>query len=109
MKKNAGQNAPFDDLLVVDIGGTIATGYAGKLYADYGARVVNVEPENGFATRQVGPFLANGDSALHGYLHANKEHVVEANSLLDHPAVAAADLLLLDPNTLPSSVVSRGL
>ena len=102
MKKNASQNAPFDDLLVVDIGGTIATGYAAKLYADYGARVVNVEPENGFATRQVGPFLANGDSALHGYLHANKEHVVEANSLLDHPAIAAADLVLLDPNTLPS-------
>ena len=102
MKKNASQNAPFDDLLVVDIGGTIATGYAGKLYADYGARVVNVEPESGFATRQVGPFLANGDSALHGYLHANKEHVVEANSLLDHPAIAAADLVLLDPNTLPS-------
>ena len=102
MKKNASQNAPFDDLLVVDIGGTIATGYAAKLYADYGARVVNVEPESGFATRQVGPFLANGDSALHGYLHANKEHVVEANSLLDHPAIAAADLVLLDPNTLPS-------
>ena len=102
MKKNASQNAPFDDLLVVDIGGTIATGYAGKLYADYGARVVNVEPENGFDTRQVGPFLANGDSALHGYLHANKEHVVEANSVLDHPAIAAADLVLLDPNTLPS-------
>lgn len=102
MKKNASQNAPFDDLLVVDIGGTIATGYAGKLYADYGARVVNVEPENGFATRQVGPFLANGDSALHGYLHANKEHVVEANSLLDHPALVTADLVLLDPNTLPS-------
>ena len=102
MKKNASQNAPFDDLLVVDIGGTIATGYAAKLYADYGARVVNVEPENGFATRQVGPLLANGDSALHGYLHANKEHVVEANSLLDHPAIAAADLVLLDPNTLPS-------
>lgn len=102
MKKNASQNVPFDDLLVVDIGGTIATGYAAKLYADYGARVVNVEPENGFATRQVGPFLANGDSALHGYLHANKEHVVEANSLLDHPAIAAADLVLLDPNTLPS-------
>ena len=102
MKKNASQNAPFDDLLVVDIGGTIATGYAAKLYADYGARVVNVEPENGFATRQVGPFLSNGDSALHGYLHANKEHVVEANSLLDHPAIAAADLVLLDPNTLPS-------
>ena len=102
MKKNASQNVPFDDLLVVDIGGTIATGYAAKLYADYGARVVNVEPENGFATRQVGPFLSNGDSALHGYLHANKEHVVEANSLLDHPAIAAADLVLLDPNTLPS-------
>ena len=105
MTKNGSQNAPFEDLLIVDIGGTIATGYAGKLYADYGARVVNVEPEKGFATRRIGPFLANGESALHGYLHANKEHVVEGNSLIDHPAVAQADLVLLDPNSLPSSLV----
>jgi len=41
------KNSPFQDLLIVDIGGTVATGYAGKLFADYGARVVNVEPQQG--------------------------------------------------------------
>ncbi len=48
---------PFQDLLVVDISGTVATSYAGKLLVDYGARVVNVEPDDGFVTRGFEPRL----------------------------------------------------
>ena len=98
------ENSPFQDLLIVDIGGTVATGYAGKLFADYGARVVNVEPQQGFTTRQVKPFLNNGNSAIHAYLHANKESVSCDDLLTGHPAIAAADLVLLDIATLPSSL-----
>ena len=101
---NTIKNSPFQDLLVVDIGGTVASGYAGKLFADYGARVVNLEPPQGFSTRRIEPLLNNGNSAIHGYLHANKESVCCDDPLTTHPAIAAADLVLLDLSTLPSSV-----
>jgi crotonobetainyl-CoA:carnitine CoA-transferase CaiB-like acyl-CoA transferase len=96
--------APFDDLLIVDISGTIATGYAGKLFADYGSRVVNIEAGEGFSSRRLRPILSNGDSAMHGYLHANKESVNACKRLIDHPAIIQADLVLLDPFSLPSSI-----
>jgi crotonobetainyl-CoA:carnitine CoA-transferase CaiB-like acyl-CoA transferase len=93
---------PFEDLLIVDISGTVATGYAGKLFANYGARVVNIEPPEGFPTRRLEPLLKGGCSAMHGYLNANKESVVTVDPLM-HPAVSAADLILVDPQTLPPS------
>ena len=65
---------------VLDVAGTIASGYCGKLFADHGAEVVNVEPPlGGFETRREPPFLAAGqapeDSALHAYLNTNKKSV----------------------------------
>ena len=45
--KNKNLNSPFQKLLIADAGGTVSTGYVGKLFADYGARVVNLEPEDG--------------------------------------------------------------
>ena len=95
-------NRPFNDLLIADISGTIATGYAGKLFSDYGARVVNIEPLEGFNTRRIRPILNNGDSSLHGYLHANKESVRNFGELICHPAIIEADLVLLDPFLLPT-------
>lgn len=64
---------------VLDIGGTVATGYCGKLFADHGADVVDVEPPGGAATRRLAPFSPRGappdNSALHAYLSANKRSV----------------------------------
>lgn len=102
--KTGTENSPFCDLLIVDIGGSIATGYAGKLFADYGARVVNIEPPQGFSTRKLKPLLKSGDSAIHTYLHANKESVSCNNLLASHPAILAADLVLLDPTNLPPAL-----
>ncbi len=65
---------------VVDIGGTVATGYCGKLFADHGATVIDVEPPEGVATRQLAPFLEGAEaserSALHRWLSTNKASVV---------------------------------
>ena len=102
--QNSIKNSPFQGLLIVDIGGTVATGYATKLFADYGARVVNIEPQQGFFTRRLKPLLHNGNSAIHAYLHANKESVCCDDLQASHPAIVAADLVLLDLSTLPSSV-----
>lgn len=98
------KKSPFQNLLIVDIGGTVACGYAGKMFADYGARVVNLETQEGFSTRQIAPFLENGNSAMHGYLNANKESVVVGDLVSHHPAILEADLIILDPDTLPSSL-----
>lgn len=87
-------------LRVVDIGGSIATAYCAKLFADYGAEVINLEPEQGFATRKLAPLLTTGESALHGWLHAKKSSVV-ANQLSRTAMTAllgSANLLLDDGN-----------
>ena len=102
--KNKNLNSPFQKLLIADVGGTVSTGYVGKLFADYGARVVNLEPEDGFVTRKIEPFLPNGNSAMHGYLNANKESVIVRDSLLSHPMILQADLVLIDLDTLDSSL-----
>ena len=75
---------------VLDVAGSIASGYCGKLFADHGATVVNVEPpDGGFETRREPPFLPGAeppeDSALHAYLNTNKESVA-----LDVDAAPAA-------------------
>ena len=89
-------------LKVLDVAGTIASGYCGKLFADHGAEVVNVEPPNaGFDTRREPPFMpqarAPENSALHAYLNANKASValdaVAQPQRLEHLAADAAVVL----------------
>jgi len=84
----------LEGIRVVDIGGTIATGYCGKLFADYGAEVINLEPADGFATRHLGPFLADSSSALHAYLNTGKKSVVPVSTSDAEHLVAGAALVL---------------
>ena len=66
-------------LKILDVAGTIASGYCAKLFADHGAEVINVEPDAGFETRREPPFIpgaaAPESSALHAYLSTNKASV----------------------------------
>ena len=76
----------FQDLTIIDVSGSVATSYAAKLFSDYGAVVINLEPTHGFATRMLSPLLANGDSAMHAYLNTNKHSVIATRSrLMDEP------------------------
>jgi crotonobetainyl-CoA:carnitine CoA-transferase CaiB-like acyl-CoA transferase len=94
----------FCDLTVVDVSGSVATSYASKLFADYGASVINVEPPEGFQTRRLEPMLSSGDSAMHGYLHTNKYSVLASRSLFqDEPVASQADLVVFDPENLPTT------
>ncbi len=86
--------------LVVDMGGSVSTTYCAKLFADYGATVINLETEQGFATRQLPPFTlgASRDSAMHGYLNADKKSV-RLDCLSDSALakiLSHADLVLSD-------------
>lgn len=71
---------PFSGVTVLELGAGRAVGYAGKLLADLGARVVKIEPPGGDALRQAGPFYGDRpDSEASGafvYLNARKQSVV---------------------------------
>lgn len=49
-------DTPLDGIRVLDLGEGIAGAYATKLFADFGAEVVKVEPPGGEALRRQGPF-----------------------------------------------------
>ncbi len=94
----------LSDILIVDVSGTVSTTYCAKLFADYGATVVNLEPETGFPTRALPPHVDDAAleitnrSAMHAYLNANKQSVWR-DQLSDDETVrllAAADLVLDD-------------
>jgi crotonobetainyl-CoA:carnitine CoA-transferase CaiB-like acyl-CoA transferase len=118
---------------VIDVGGTVATGYCGKLFADHGADVVDVEPVHGAATRALAPFsdaaAAPDNSALHAYLSTNKRSVAldvhdaegrrlflelarGANVVLDasvgHGPVSLGDLAAVAPRVVFSRVTWFG-
>ena len=94
----------FQDLTIIDVSGSVATSYAAKLFSDYGAVVINLEPTHGFATRKLSPLLANGDSAMHAYLNTNKHSVIASRSrLMDEPTLGQADLVIYDPESLSSA------
>ncbi|NKB98679.1 MAG: hypothetical protein GKR90_09345 [Pseudomonadales bacterium] len=93
-------------ITVVDVSGSIGTSYCAKLFADYGATVINLEPGTGFKTRTEPPFTPDGPdgetSALHAYLNTNKHSVVidklthtQLGTLFDQ-----ADLILDDTNPI---------
>jgi crotonobetainyl-CoA:carnitine CoA-transferase CaiB-like acyl-CoA transferase len=71
---------PLEDLVVVDASQGVAGGYAGRLLADLGARVVKVEPPEGDRLRRLGPFPGDEPDdergGLHLALNAGKESVV---------------------------------
>ena len=77
--------------------------------------MTNVEPAQGFPTRQLKPLLPKAQggetlSAMHGYLHCNKASVVGNHyDLAAEPAVIQADLIVYDPATLPSTDSLAGI
>ena len=98
------QRKALQGIRVIDVCGTVATGCCAKLFADYGAEVINLEPDEGFPTRNLPPFIADGSpgetSAMHAYLHTNKRSV--RASALDEAGlrnlIVSADLILDDGN-----------
>jgi crotonobetainyl-CoA:carnitine CoA-transferase CaiB-like acyl-CoA transferase len=77
----------LSDLRVLELSSGVAAEYCGKLLADFGARVIKVEPPAGAKTRAMGPFAGGGESGeksgLFAYLNTNKQ------SLVLDPATAA--------------------
>ena len=68
--------AALSDLRVVDLSDGIAGAFCSKLFADFGADVIKVEPPSGDPTRSLGPFPDGNSvpeaSGMFIYLNANK-------------------------------------
>ena len=80
-------NLPLSELRVVEIGSSDALCYCGKLFADFGAEVIKVEPPGGDAARQIAPLVDSGEgrreSGYFAWLNTNKRSVTAD---LDKPA-----------------------
>jgi len=107
---------PLSELRVVEIGSGDALGYCGKLFADFGAEVIKIEPPGGDPARRIAPLVDAGDGRLQSggfaWLNTNKRSVTAD---LDQPADVArvrtllrnADLLL--DSRPPTSITGSAL
>lgn len=90
---------------IVELGGSVAGEYCGKLLADFGAEVIKVEsPGCGSPTRAMAPRLREGPDGgvLFAYLNTNKQSVVfdaarDAQRL--HELLDTADAVIYDGAT----------
>lgn len=93
----------LDQIRVVELGAGIAVAFAGKLFADFGADVVKVEPPDGDDTRRWGPFPHDRPdleaSAAFAFFNRNKRGVTLELTNAAAPGMlakltAGADLVL---------------
>ena len=89
---------PLEHLTVVDLSGSVATAWCAKLFADFDARVVNLEGAHGHPTR--------ADAALHALLSPHKHSV--GLDWRDAAEILARADLVLEAET-PGMVSASGL
>ena len=108
----------LSELRVVEIGSGDALGYCGKLFADFGADVIKIEPPGGDPARQAAPLVDAGkgqrESGYFAWLNTNKRSITadleEASGLAKTRAVLADADLLLDarhPTAIKTSPLSH--
>jgi len=67
---------PFQNLVVIELGHSVAAPFAGQIFADLGATVIKVEKEQGDDARKWGPPFWEGASSMFQSLNRNKQSVV---------------------------------
>src|SRR5260370_15897840 len=109
---------PLSELRVVEIGSGEAVGYCGKLFADFGAEIIKVEPPDGEPGRKIAPLVDAGDGRYEGgyfaWLNTNKRSMsADLNQSAGVEKVrtllASADLLLdaRHPTVIKASPLSH--
>ena len=74
MATNAVSSSLFGDLTVLDLTSTIRGMHCAKMFGDYGAEVILVEPPGGSPSRSIGPFAGgkqDSETSLH-FAHHNR-------------------------------------
>ncbi|MBP0591456.1 CoA transferase [Paraburkholderia sp. LEh10] len=69
-------NLPLEGIRVIDFSRVLAGPYCAALLSDLGADVIKIEPPAGDDYRAVGPFSADGESALFAAMNRNKRGIV---------------------------------
>ena len=84
---------PLSGYRILELGSGVALDYCGKLFADFGADTIKLEPPGGDRLRRTPPIVAGGESGLFAWLNTNKRSVTETP---DNVAalLAGADVLL---------------
>jgi len=104
---------PFADLVVIELGHSVAAPFAGQIFGDLGAEVIKVEKRDGDDARKWGPPFWEGASATFQALNRGKQSVVcDLRSPRDREALIAlvrdrADIVL--QNLRPGQVEEVGL
>jgi crotonobetainyl-CoA:carnitine CoA-transferase CaiB-like acyl-CoA transferase len=106
----------LEGMRVVELGEMVSAPYCAKLFADFGADVVKVEPPGGDVARQWGPFPGDRPhpekSGLHLFLNTSKRSLTldldkEAGRDLFRKLIAGADALI--ENNPPARLRAWGL
>ena len=84
---------PLTGYRILQQGSGIALDYCGKLFADFGADVVKLEPPGGDSLRTMPPILANGESGVFAWLNTNKKSVTDTPTNIA-ALLPGADVLL---------------
>lgn len=66
---------PFADLVVIELGHSVAAPFAGQIFGDLGAQVIKVEKPGGDDARKWGPPFWEGAAATFQALNRNKQSV----------------------------------
>ena len=103
--------SPLSGIRVVEIGGRVATAYAGKLLRDAGADVVMLEPPDGHRLRRYhpigsGPADPVADSPFFAFLAGGKSSAVLAGAATAD-LLTAADIIIL--GATPAQAAAIGL
>ncbi|CAM4410961.1 CaiB/BaiF CoA transferase family protein [Bordetella pseudohinzii] len=67
---------PFEGMVVVELGHSVAAPFAGQIFGELGATVIKVEKQEGDAARAWGPPFQEGAATLFQALNRNKQSVV---------------------------------
>lgn len=102
---------PFDGIRVVEVGCGTAVAFCGKLFADFGAEVVKIEPPGGDPGRRHPPLTDAGnsrtESAYFAWLNTNKRSVTadlgSEQGMQRARAIASGADVVLDARALGNS------
>ncbi|KAA0073053.1 CoA transferase [Tardiphaga sp. P9-11] len=111
-------NLPLSDLRVAEIGSGDTLDYCGKLFSDFGAEVIKIEPPGGDPARQYPPLVDAGDgrreSGYFAWLNTNKRSVIadlaNADDVARVRALLATCDLMIDaraPSEIPNSLLTH--
>lgn len=106
----------LDDLTILDFGQMVSAPYCARLFADFGADVIKVEPPSGDLARHCGPYPGDTPhpekSGLYFFLNTNKRGITldvsrERGKALFLDLVRRADAVI--ENHLPARMAEWGL